>query len=1027
MVAVIANIDKVHIRSPDGYGCNKGFALSVVKELVSKSPCGAIKGAYGVGIPMRSTVMVKFKRDLNLDDSPSKTPFRNQKNNSKSRKFMAALSFYLLFTWIFLLSLFRARFAEGLCHADERSALLEFKRSFRTDVKDSRCVNPKVHSWSLDGSRDCCSWDGVQCDEVTGRVIALDLSSSCLTGTMSPNTTLFRLVHLESLDLASNGFNFSSIPYGFGNLSRLKHLNLSHSDFSGGIPDDISQLSELVSLDLSTSLLETLHLANMGNLVHNLTGLKELDLSGVSLLSPIPPVLANFSSLRSLRLRYCGLNGDFPVSIFQLPNLEVLRISGNPNLSGFFPKLHWGAPLKSLIALSCHFSGSLPSSMGNLSHLTSLDLSGNNISGQIPASFANLTRLSILKLDNNNLSGDTLEWVVNLTQLTELHISGNRFSSGFPSSFENLKQLTWLSLSYNDFHGDIPGTLWNLKDLEHLSLESLNLNGVLEVNDLLKLENLRSLRLSFNNISFTKSLVNATTSKLAYLFLNSCNLTEFPQFIGYSSELEWLDLSYNRIRGTIPRRMWNNSKESLLYIDLSHNLLTGFENNQTDLPLPNLAYLDVSSNLLEATLPVPPPSVRLYNISNNFLYGEVPTSICEVSSLVMVDLSNSALSGIVPPCLGSIAPLIYLNLARNKFSGMIPHIYLDGCALKMIDLRENRLGGTVPRSLGNCGMLEYLNLGGNEIDDTFPIWLSELAYLKVIGLQSNKFHGPIEGHLSQLNFTSLQILDLSKNRFNGKLPSKLLQSCRAMKVIIGQDKLAYMNIHQSFILSVVPIDRSTTFAMTMMNKGTETEYLKIPGNLVAIDLSSNKFEGFIPELIGDLKSLHMLNLSNNFLTGSIPPSLANLTVLESLDLSLNNLAGEIPQQLASLTFLEVFDVSQNRLSGPIPHGSQFNTFESSSFVMNKGLCGSPLPNKCTNGDNAPPPPSSFDIDTKEESRFDLDWKIVLTGAGVGFSVGAVLGNLIIDEKSRWFLHYSKRMARECQKVRKALSKKKICS
>ncbi|KAK3428661.1 hypothetical protein EUGRSUZ_E00148 [Eucalyptus grandis] len=1010
---------------------------------------------------------------------------------------MAALSLYLLLTWIFLLSLFRTRFAEVLCHADESSALMEFKRSFRTNTIDRRCIHPKVHSWSLDGSGDCCSWDGVECDEVTGRVIALNLSSSCLSGTMSPNTTLFRLVHMESLNLAFNNFNFSSIPYGFGNLSKLQYLNLSHSEFSGEIPRDISQLSKLVSLDLSSSSSETLHMPNMGGFVHNLTGLKELDLSSVSLSSPFPPMLANFSSLTLLRLAYCELSGNFPVSIFQLPNLEVLSVFDNSNLSGFFPKLHWGSPLKSLDlswtnfsgeiptsienlsllnelrAEFCYFSGSLPSSMGNLSHLTILDLYRNNLQGQIPVSFANLTQLSEiwlsynnlqgpvpvsfanltqlseLQLASNNLSGDSLEWVVNLTKLTGLDISGNSFFLVILSAIvtschlctsplnggqvalwgshhhKSLFAGNWFDFSSDNLHNDILGPLRNLKDLNVLNLESLNLNGVLDVNDLFALKNLRRLVLSNNNISFTKSFINATTSKLINLELDSCNLTEFPQFIGYLSELEGLYLQHNRIQGTIPREMWNNSKESLRHVDLSHNLLTGFENNQTNLSLPNLDYLDISSNLLKTTLPVPPPSVIAYNISNNFLFGEVPTSICEVSSLTVLDLSNNTLNGTLPSCLGSIHPLILLNLARNKFDGMIPHIYLDDCALRMIDLRENQLSGIVPRSLGKCIMLEYLNLGDNQINDTFPFWLSKLTYLKVIGLRSNNFHGPIESNLSQLNFTSLHILDISNNSFNGEFPSNLLKSCHAMKGMVGQDNLAYLDIfetlpHASFYIS-------TTYAMKLMNKGVKREYAKIPNVLIAIDLSNNKFEGFIPELIGDLESLRMLNLSNNLLNGSIPPSLANLTVLEALDLSRNNLVGEIPQQLARLTFLSVFNISHNLLSGPIPHGTQFDTFESSSFAMNNGLCGSPLPNKCTNGEDAPPPPSSFKVDNEEECLFNLDWRIMLVGAGVGFSVGIVIENLIIDEKRMWFLCCSKKMAKGWKKMRKALADKKLCS
>ncbi|KAI6706830.1 hypothetical protein NL676_009792 [Syzygium grande] len=472
-------------------------------------------------------------------------------------------------------------------------------------------------------------------------------------------------------------------------------------------------------------------------------------------------------------------------------------------------------------------------------------------------------------------------------------------------------------------------------------------------------------------------------------------------------QLTYLDLSGNDLRGDIPGTLWNLKNLEGLYLG-SFNLNGVLD---TNLPLSNLRYLDVSSNLLETTLPIPPPSVMLYNISNNFLYGEVPTSICELSSLAVLDLSNNALNGTLPPCLASIGPLILLNLARNKFDGMIPHIYPDSCALRMIDLRENQLRGIVLRSLGNCEMLEYLNLGDNQINNTIPFWLSELAYLKVIGLQSNMFHGPIEDNLSQLNFTSLHILDLSNNSFSGELPSKLLKSCHAMKVIVGQDKLAYLSLFKSVHLSSFSFGKIMTYAMTLMSKGTEREYAKIPDVLMAIDFSNNKFGGFIPELIGDLKSLRMLNLSNNFLNGSIPPSLANLTVLESLDLSGNHLVGEIPQQLAHLTFLSVFDVSHNRLSGPIPHGTQFDTFGSGSFAMNDGLCGSPLPNKCTNDDNGPPPPSSFIVDNEEECLFDLDWRIVLVGAGVGFLVGVVLENLIIDKKRRWFLHYSKKMAK----------------
>ncbi|KAK3429881.1 hypothetical protein EUGRSUZ_E01370 [Eucalyptus grandis] len=840
-------------------------------------------------------------------------------------------------------------------------------------VASFQCVYPKVESWSLDGHGDCCSWDGIECDKATGHVIGIDLSHGCLFGTLSSNTSLFRLLHLESLNLAWNDFNYSWFPYGFGNLSQLYYLNLSSSYLLGKVPSDISWLSKLVSLDLNAELhLQlplgerewiSLEMPNIDNFIQNFTMLKELDLSFINMSSPFPHVLVNFSSLKSLKLTECELHGEFPTGTLQLPNLKALDISENYNLFGKVPiSIGNLVSLNELSIDGCNFSGLLPTSMGNLSQLGHLGLSSNEFHGQIPTFFANLTHLSYLDLSYNNFSGGIGHWFVNLVKLTDLDLSDCQLSGPITYSFKNLTQLVWLRLYYNNLQGEIPNSLWGLKDLEWLDLYGNNLTGTV---DLHKLKKLRMLDLSFNNISFaSKAEINATLPKLSALYLSSCNLHEFPKFLAYLGRLEEISLSHNNIEGSVPMWMWNGSRESLLIMDLSHNFLIGFENNQINLPLPKLTNLDISSNRLKTELPSPPPSVNRYNISNNFLIEEIQ-SICNGRSLIIMDLSNNRLNGTIPSCVGNMDYLSILNLGKNKLVGMIPHAYPKGCTLEMIDLIENRLQGPVPRSLTNCANLEYLNLAHNQILDGFPLWLSELTKLKVVILKSNKFYGPIEAYRSQFNFSYMHIMDLSYNNFSGKLPFKLLQSLHAMEVITRQER----------------------------------EYSKVPFALMHIDFSNNKFEGQIPDLIGDLKSLIFLNLSNNILTGSIPPSLANLTLLESLDLSRNKLSGEIPRNLAQLTFLSSFNVSNNQLSGPIPQGSQFNTFSIDSFAMNEGLCGSPLPKKCTKvGDNLPLPPFPHEK-FGEESLFNSEWKFVLIGVGVGFLIGIVLGNLIIDEKS----------------------------
>uniref|UniRef100_A0A2N9HSD0 Leucine-rich repeat-containing N-terminal plant-type domain-containing protein n=1 Tax=Fagus sylvatica TaxID=28930 RepID=A0A2N9HSD0_FAGSY len=182
------------------------------------------------------------------------------------------------------------------------------------------------------------------------------------------------------------------------------------------------------------------------------------------------------------------------------------------------------------------------------------------------------------------------------------------------------------------------------------------------------------------------------------------------------------------------------------------------------------------------------------------------------------------------------------------------------------------------------------------------------------------------------------------------------------------------------------------------------KYEKVQEFFRAIDMSSNKFDGEIAESIGDFKGLNMLNLSNNILSGHIPLSFENLTELESLDLSQNRLSGEIPPQLAQLTFLEWFNVSHNHLTGSIPQGKQFNTFESSSFEGNLGLCGNPLSKKCWVSDSSPPPPSiSKQSQDSTGSLFEFGWKIVLVGYGFGLIIGVIIGNIVATKKHDWLM------------------------
>jgi Leucine-rich repeat (LRR) protein len=81
------------------------------------------------------------------------------------------------------------------------------------------------------------------------------------------------------------------------------------SGFSGQIPTEILELSELVSLDIGLNPLK-LQKPSLQYLVEALTNLKVLHLSGVNISTKVPQIMAKLCSLSSLFLRDCGLLGE---------------------------------------------------------------------------------------------------------------------------------------------------------------------------------------------------------------------------------------------------------------------------------------------------------------------------------------------------------------------------------------------------------------------------------------------------------------------------------------------------------------------------------------------------------------------------------------------------------------------------------------------------------------------------------------------------------------------------------------------
>ncbi|KAK4728407.1 hypothetical protein R3W88_021395 [Solanum pinnatisectum] len=410
------------------------------------------------------------------------------------QKLLIAFCFYSLFVQQSQLTYA----GKHLYPRDQAFYLLQFKQGLtigrNVHYYCDEDTHAKTFSWNVTG--DCCEWDGVTCNGFTGHVIGLEISSSCLSGTIHANNSLTKLVHLQRLNLAFNYLDDFPLGNSISELTSLTHLNLSDSGFLKGkmIPPGLSKLSKLISLDLTWNFIQVGQ-TTLTSLLHNLTNLEVLLFRNVHAPFELPK---NFpSSLRKLSLEGTDMFGNITDSqLFHLPNLQVLRLGWNPLITGILPNFNWSFS-GSILELDFSHTGifgKVPDSVGNLHSLCYLDLSSNSLSGSIPESFGNLTAITELRHTGNNFTVSVLSSISKLNKLVHLDLSNNHFQGSFPESIGNLTNIIKLTLQCNNF------TVWPTMYLWSLNLENNFLQGPLH-QSICDLYNLQVLILAQNNFS----------------------------------------------------------------------------------------------------------------------------------------------------------------------------------------------------------------------------------------------------------------------------------------------------------------------------------------------------------------------------------------------------------------------------------------------------------------------------------------------------------------------------------------------
>lgn len=740
----------------------------------------------------------------------------------------------------------------------------------------------------------------------------LNIRGNEMTGSLP--SQLFGLNCLVSLKLHGNHFQ-GPLPNSPWNLTSLHILDISNNELNASLPSQLFGLSHLKALYIASNVFQD----PLPSGLSNLTSLKILDVSSNHLMnSQIPNWIYDCINLESLNLRDNQLQGTISNSISNLTSLSTLDLSENM-LTGEIPKqIGKLSKLRVLDLYENMITGEIPKQIGKLIKLEVLYLFRNMLTGEIPKEIGKLKKLRLLNLCRNMLTGDMANQIGKLNKLQglrQLDISRNKFFGHLPESLGySFPLMQSLYIFYNMLEGTVTENHFvNLTKLRYFDAFGNRITMSVSPNWTPPFQ-LYELYLSGWNLGPQFPAWLQSQCQIYDVDISNAGIeSEIPTwFWNFSSQIHLVNLSHNQLRGHIQHISFPPPREeSTLLVYLGSNQFSG--------PLPRISIhiteLDLSNNFFSGNVfdflcltQNMPYDLRILHLGRNNLSGEIPNCWMHWPHLTVINMGKNQFIGSIPNSIGFLNQLKSLDLHKNMLSGHISSSLQKCTHLLKIDLGENGFTGKIPKWLGTrLSYLTVLRLRSNKFYGKLPPEFCHLTSLHILDLSNNNLFGAIPSCLKNLTAMIIE-KDIQDADF------EMWYSFYTWAAF-GESALVTTKGHEyefgtTILLLFAGMDLSS-------NKFTG----KIPIELMSLvrlrslNLSRNNLTGNIPMEMVNMKLLESLDLSRNQLSGKIPPSFSSLSTLSVLDLSYNNLTGKIPLG----TQLQGFNAScyiGNNLCGP---------------------------------------------------------------------------------------------------------------